>query len=143
MVRDFTRIEDVIAAIYSSLSGPAGGRDWSEHEEIFHPDARLMRTGVDENGVSWIKIMTPAEYRDNVALFFSKAPFYEIERERRIEQFGNIATVWSTYVDARDPAGADVQRRGVNAGLLFRGPDGRWRIMALVWDNEREGVRLA
>ena len=66
-------------------------------------DAKYIRTGVDENGVSWSKIMSLEEYREDVAYAFKIVPFYEIELERRVEQFGNIAHAWSTYEERRDP----------------------------------------
>ena len=35
------------------------------------------------------------------------------------------------------------ERRGVNSIQLFKDPDLGWRIMAMIWDNEREGVAIA
>ena len=139
---DFTRIGDVLDSLYATLSGPPGERDWSTRHEFFHPDARMIRTGVDENGVPWLKIMTLDEYRDDVALPFKYIPFYEIELERHVEQFGNIAHAWSIYEERRDPKAPEIERRGINSVQLFRDQDRRWRIMTIIWDNEREGVKL-
>ena len=141
MTYDFTRIADVLEALYATLSGPAGERDWDARHQFFHPDAKLIRTGVDENGVSWLKIMTLEEYREDVAFIFKRIPFFEIETERRVEQFGNIAHAWSIYEERRDPS-ASVERRGINSIQLFRDQDRRWRIMSIIWDNEREGLAL-
>jgi hypothetical protein len=141
MTYDFTRIADVLEALYATLSGPAGERDWDARHQFFHPDAKLIRTGVDENGVSWLKIMTLEEYREDVAFIFKRIPFFEIETERRVEQFGNIAHAWSIYEERRDPS-ASVERRGINSIQLFRDQDRRWRIMSIIWDNEREGLTL-
>lgn len=139
---DFTRIGDVLDALYATLSGPAGERDWALRGEFFHPDAKHIRTGVDENGVSWLKIMTLDEYREDVAFIFKHVPFFEIETERRVEQFGNIAHAWSTYEERRDPKASEIERRGVNSIQLFRDSERRWRIMSILWDNEREGAML-
>ena len=37
---------------------------------------------------------------------------------------------------------AEPERRGINSIQLFRDPDRGWRIMAMIWDNEREGVTI-
>ena len=69
--------------------------------------------------------------------------FFEIEIGRRIDVMGNIAHVWSAY-EARSSLGDTVpERRGVNSIQLFKDPDLGWRIMAMIWDNEREGVAIA
>jgi hypothetical protein len=86
--------------------------------------------------------MSLEEYREDVAYAFRIVPFYEIELERRVEQFGNIAHAWSTYEERRDPKAPAIERRGINSIQLFRGPDRRWRIMSIIWDNERDGVNL-
>jgi len=139
---DFTRIGDVLDALYATLSGPAGDRDWEVRHQFFHPEAKLIRTGVDENGVSWLKIMTLEEYREDVAFIFKRIPFFEIETERRVEQFGNIAHAWSTYEEKRSPDTAEIERRGINSIQMFRDSERRWRITSIIWDNEREGVKL-
>lgn len=142
MKYDFTRIADVLDALYASISGPAGERDWAFRGEFFHPDAKLIRTGVDEFGASWLKIMTLEEYREDVALTFKIVPFHEIELERHIEQFGNIAHAWSIYEERRAPDAPTIERRGINSIQLFRDQDRRWRIVSILWDNEREDVKL-
>ena len=68
--------------------------------------------------------------------------FYEVEIAQRIDLFGNIAHAWSAY-EARDALDDEVpERRGINSIQLFRDPELGWRIMAMIWDNEREGVSL-
>jgi hypothetical protein len=139
---DPTNLDAVVGALYAALSGPPGERDWSLQDEAFHPNAQLIRTGVDEFGTPWFKLMTLEEYRESVAYFFSKVPFYEMETNRRVEIFGNIAQVWSTYEEKRAPDAAEVERRGVNAIQLIRDENSHWRIISVIWDNEREGLKL-
>lgn len=52
----------LINELYVTISGPAGTRDWSREREIFHPEAQLMRTGVDEGGRPWIRVMSVDDY---------------------------------------------------------------------------------
>ncbi len=51
--------------------------------------------------------------------------------------FGNIAQVWSHYEARRSPDDQDVERRGVNSIQLFREAGHGWRIIHMIWDNER------
>ena len=137
------KIGAVIDAMYAMISGPAGPRDWARQRDVFHPDARQMRTGVDENGKPWIKIMGLDAYRENVTPFFDTTPFYEIETARRIDVFGNMAHVWSVYEARSAPSADAVERRGVNSIQLYRDDAGAWRIVSMIWDNEREGLKVA
>jgi len=142
MPNDETAIGDVIDGMYAMISGPAGPRDWSLQAEYFHPEARQMRTAVDEAGRSSVLIMGLEEYRANTTPFFDAEPFYEVELGRQVEVFGNMAHVWSLYEAKRDPTDLVPERRGINSIQLFKGPDGAWRIISMIWDNERPGLSL-
>ena len=139
---DPTSLSAVIGAMYAMVSGPAGPRDWPAQKTIFHPDARQMRTGVDNQGRAWLKIMTLDDYAADTRVFFEANDFFEIEIARRVHEFGNIAHVWSVY-EARRQAGDTVpERRGINSIQLFRNGHGHWKITSMIWDNEREGVAV-
>jgi hypothetical protein len=127
--------------LYASISGPAGPRDLARELALFHPTGRLMRTGVDESGRPWIKVMTPEEYHADTADFFAAGDFYEIEIARRVERFGNIAWVRSVYEARRHPDDPEVLKRGVNSLQLYHDGE-RWWILTNLWDNEREGVEV-
>src|SRR3954469_22625396 len=94
---DEAAIGAVVDAMYAMVSGPAGPRDWSRQPQVFHPDARQMRTGVDASGAPWIKVMTPQSYTADTADFFATTDFFEVEIARRIDILGNMAHVWSLY----------------------------------------------
>jgi hypothetical protein len=130
----------VVDAMYAMVSGPAGPRDWSWQGEVFHEDARQMRTGVADTGTPWIKIMNPAAYAADTAPFFAATPFFEVEIARRIDVLGNMAHVWSLYEARRAPEDTTPERRGINSIQLFKGADGAWKIISMIWDNERPGV---
>ena len=82
--------------------------------------------------------MTLDQYAANTTPFFAANDFFEIETSRRIDLFGNIAHVWSCY-EARTSLGdAEPERRGINSIQLFRHPEHGWRIIHMIWDNERD-----
>jgi hypothetical protein len=135
---DQEAIGAVIDEMYSMISGPAGPRDWSRQANCFLPEARQVRTWVDDEARPQMLAMGLDEYRENTTPFFMVNAFYEVETGRRIDLFGNMAHVWSHYEARTSPDDADVERRGINSIQLFRHPELGWRIVHMIWDNERE-----
>jgi len=136
-VNDEEHIGAVIDEMYAMISGPAGPRDWSRQRNSFLPEARQVRTWVDDQGRPARKMMGLDEYAANTAPFFAENDFFEIETARRVDVFGNMAHVWSNY-EARTSLDDPVpERRGINSIQLFRHPDEGWKIISMIWDNER------
>ena len=136
-MNDEKQIGAVIDEMYAMISGPAGPRDWSRQANCFLPEARQVRTFIDEQGRPGMLAMGLDDYAANTTSFFMANDFYEVETSRRIDLFGNIAHVWSGYEARTSPEAADVERRGINSIQLFRHPDLGWRIISMIWDNER------
>jgi hypothetical protein len=134
---DEEEIGAVIDETYAMISGPAGPRDWCRQANCFLPEARQVRTWVDPDGRPQKLSMSLDDYAANTTPFFAENAFYEVETSRRIDVFGNIAHVWSGYEARRSPDDSDVERRGINSIQLFRDPDLGWRIIHMIWDNER------
>ncbi|WP_421791159.1 hypothetical protein [Hyphobacterium sp.] len=139
---DETEIRSIVQAIYEMISGPPGPRDWSKQLDYFHPDCRQIRTGVDDNGQPWHLMMSLDEYRENTTPFFNVGGFYELELACEVRVFGNIAHAWSSYEAKTDLADPEPERRGINSIQLYKDASGKWRIIAMIWDNERDGVAL-
>ena len=147
---DVESIEAIIAAAYDVISGPAGKkRDWERERALFWPGARLiptatvpgrndvdLATGRVRPTVDLAPLMLDVEgYIDRVEPIFAKTGFYEKEIARRIEQFGQIAHVWSTYESRYDSNDAAPFMRGINSIQLFN--DGsRWWILSIYWQHE-------
>jgi hypothetical protein len=135
------QLASLIDEFYATISGPAGPRDWSREREIFHPQARLMRTGVDEAGRPWIRVMSVDDYVEDTTPFFAANDFHEIEVARRVDRFGNWAHVRSIYEARRSPGDLELLKRGVNSIQLFHDGE-RWRVVSVLWDNERAGLEV-
>ena len=147
---DVESIEAIIAAAYDSISGSAGKkRDWDRMRSLFISGARLIPTAVDagRNDVDLAtgrvrptgglapQLLDVDAYIARVEPFFATTGFYEKEVARRIEQFGQIAHVWSTYESRHDPNDAEPFMRGINSIQLFN--DGsRWWILSIYWQHE-------
>ncbi|GAB3332131.1 DUF4440 domain-containing protein [Marilutibacter aestuarii] len=142
MPNDLDSIDAAIAGMYAMISGPAGPRDWRRQDDCFHPDCRQIRTGVDADGTPWMQAFDLAAYRQDVDRLLSSQGFHEVETARELQVFGNIAHAWSRYEARVAPDAPQVERRGVNSIQLYREADGRWRIIHMIWDNERPGLSL-
>jgi len=140
--RDRAEIGAAVDAMYAMISGPRGPRDWSLQQTCFHPEARQIRTWVDEAGKPAFRIMGLADYASDTTPFFAANDFFEVEIGRRIDLFGNIAHVWSAYEARTALDDAEPERRGINSIQLFKDAERGWRIIAMIWDNEREGLVL-
>ena len=134
---DEAAIGAVIDEMYAMISGPKGPRDWSRQANCFLPEARQVRTWIDDQGRPQKLCMTLEQYEANTTPFFAENDFYEVETARRIDVFGNMAHVWSAYEARRTPDEEPPERRGINSIQLFRDPDLGWRIIHMIWDNER------
>src|SRR5207248_11800026 len=74
-------------------------------------------------------------YIARVEQYFANIGFYEKEIARQVEQFGQIAHVWSTYESRHDPSDSQPFMRGINSIQLFN--DGkRWWILSIYWQHE-------
>lgn len=137
---DVESVDAVIRAMYEVISGPAGERDWDRERNLLAPGARLMPTRPRPEGGHGIEIFDLEGYIASRTPFFAANDFYEIEIARREERFGNIVHAWSTYEGRRAPGG-ELLFRGINSIQLYHDGD-RWWVVAVLWDNEREGAPL-
>jgi hypothetical protein len=133
---DTDSIESLTKALYEVISGPAGPRDWARFRSLFADGARLIVMRVTA-GRSAPSVMTVDDYARNAGASFEKNAFYESEADRRVETFGNIAHVFSTYESRRAP-GEKPFARGINSFQLVK-DGGAWKVMTILWDSEREG----
>lgn len=138
---DLHNLDDVLRVFYESISGPAGGQDWERSASLFHPDARLVRTRLDEAGKPVAFSFSVEGYRESTAPILAQFDFYERETGRRTIRFGNIAQAFSVYEAYDKPAGGKMLKRGINMIHLFD-DGGRWWIMHVIWDDERAGVSV-
>lgn len=134
---DVGSIDAIIAALYDVISGPAGQkRDWQRFHSLFVPGARLIPTGVNQQGAVGHRVVTPEGYVTSSGAWLEENGFFEREIGRTTEQFGNIAHVFSAYDSKRTLEDAQPFARGINSIQLLN--DGnRWWIVSIFWDSER------
>jgi len=97
--KDVASLDSIMKAVYDVISGDAGkSRDWDRFRSLFHKDARLIPSGKNpQTGVVGARVMTPEDYVKGSGPFLEKNGFHERELARHVDQYGNIAQVFSTY----------------------------------------------
>ncbi len=129
-------VDEVIAALYAGVSGPAERpRDWAAFARLFVPNARIGVTSASEGGGVAVHLMEAAEFGELNDRVFGGRGFFESEVHREQSGFGGVLHVWSVYEARRSPHEAPYAR-GANSLQMVRTPEG-WRIAALTWDHER------
>lgn len=135
--KDVASLDAIMKAVYEVISGDAGQkRDWDRFRTLFHKDARLIPTGKNpQTKVVVARAHTPEEYITRSEPFFMKEGFFESEKARRVDLFGNIAQVFSTYEARHARSDKTPFLRGINSFQLLN--DGkRWWIVTIYWQAE-------
>lgn len=136
---DVRSIDSILGATYDVISGSAGKkRDWDRFRSLFYPGARLIPTGKRPNETEVrSRVLTPDDYVERSAPFLEKEGFFERGVSNKIETFGNIAQVFSTYESRHNAGDAQPFQRGINSFQLVN--DGkRWWIMTIMWEAETQ-----
>ena len=134
---DVATMDSIVAAVYDVISGPAGKRDWDRFRSLFIPSARLIPTGPRPTGEVGSRVLTVEDYAQRAGASFEKQGFFEREVSRRLERFGSIAHIFSTYESRHAKDDAKPFQRGINSIQLMN--DGkRWWVVTIFWQGEDE-----
>jgi hypothetical protein len=133
---DVATLDAIVTAMYDSISGPKGDRDWDRIRSLHLPGSHLIPTGVRANGENGLRVLDIEGWIDGALPLFEENDFYEVEVARHTDRFGNIAQAFSTY-ECRWEENGPAFMRGVNSIQLLK-KDGRWWVVCVFWDNETE-----
>jgi hypothetical protein len=134
---DVSSIDNIVKASYETISGGVGmPRQWDRDRSLYDPNVRFVSIDVDPKTKDVIAhSMSHQDFVDHADNFMVKEGFEEHELKHVTRQFGNAATVLSSYEGSVASTGK-VVTRGVNIFQLYF--DGkRWWILSMVWDDER------
>jgi hypothetical protein len=135
---DVSSIDNIVKASYETISGAVGvPRQWGRDRSLYDPNVRFVSISIDPQTKT---IITHSEshqdFVDAADAFMVKEGFQERELKHLTRQFGNVATVLSSYEGSVASTGK-VVTLGVNIFQLYF--DGkRWWILSMIWDEERE-----
>ena len=126
---DLAEIDKTVHAVYDVISGPPGQkRDFDRMRSLFAPGATMKAIGP-----KGLRGGTVEDYISRNAAILEKEGFTETELGHRVELWGNLATVWSSY-DGRTASGS-FHERGINSFQLVK-VDGKWLVASILWQEE-------
>ena len=139
---DKTDFRELTRELYRVVSAAPAQRNWDAVRDFYHPEARLVRTGVNPDGSPFVRVFTLDAYIENVReLLDGETRFCEVEVAQESVVFGNVARLTSVYEFTWQSPRETRRGRGVNFFTLVC-EAGKWRVMSIVWDNERPGLSL-
>lgn len=140
---DVASIDSIVKAVYEVISGDAGvKRDWNRFKSLFYPGARMFPTNKNPNTKkAGGRFITPEDYIERSGPFLEKEGFHEREIARRVEQYGNIAHIFTTYEAKHKLSDEKPFMRGINSIQLLN--DGtRWWVVTIAWSPETPDTPL-
>ncbi len=136
---DVASAEAIIAALYDVISGARGqDRDWQRFRSLFTSGARLIVGAPSPDGRVPSRNMTVEEYVVAADPFLKRDGFWEREIARRVERYGNVTHVFSTYESRVNTPDSPPFSRGINSIQLVTNGE-RWWVVTILWDFERPG----
>jgi hypothetical protein len=146
---DVDTVDHLVTSLYDVISGPAGKpRDWDRFRSLFLPDGRLgvvrpetpaTRDAPARKGDA--VFLTPDMYVQRDDPYFKTHGFFERSIANRIEEFGDLVHVWSTYESRHAEHDSQPFTRGINSIQIVYA-QGRFWVASILWDEERSGLAL-
>ena len=129
-------LDSILYHLYDVISGEKGQeRDWKFMRSLFVSGAQLIPVRENAEGRMTSTSMSVEDYIQNAGPYLIENGFFEKEIHRTIDQFGNIAQVFSTYESYHSEKEIKPFARGINSiQLLF--DNNRWWIVNIYWQNE-------
>ena len=140
MGEKINRIEVVINSLYDSISFKKGERpNLHKLKKLFIDEARLIRTTKDSHEIMSVEdFINSFNTRIDAGAFIE---FREYEIKKRIEMFGGIAHVFSTYETDFETPGGKLNARGINSIQLME-INGEWKVVNIFWYNEDDDNKI-
>lgn len=139
-VADHAEISRLAATFFAAFtSGPACGARLDSLREVLLPQAVIVKTcGQQPTMYDVDTFIAPRR-----ALLTSGAltQFHEWEVSERTELFGSIAQRFSSYAKSGLQNGSAFSAQGMKTLQFVRSAPG-WRISAVAWDDERDGLTV-
>jgi hypothetical protein len=130
---DVKSIDAILTELYAVISGPAGDRDWNRFRSLFAKNA-LLTSVTKEASDHPVKPMSPDDYISLAGDYFKTHGFYEKPIVNKVDRFGNIVQVFSSY-ESRNAPNEKPFARGINSIQLFYDQN-RWWVLSILWDEE-------
>jgi hypothetical protein len=127
---------DIPAAIDAAITGPTD-KDRTCMRQLFLPEARLIVLASGADGATTDTVLTLDDWIARVKAR-GNAQLEEKQLKFKIDTFGSIAHLWSTYAVLSDGKQA---ARGINSIQAVK-VSGGWRVLGITWQAESAAVPL-
>jgi len=128
-------LDSTIKTLYAVISGEKGeARNWELFNYLFKPEAKLIPTGTNKQGIHIARFMTPQEYIDGNGKWLIDNGFFEKEVARSVHKFGNIAQVFTTYEAYNHLNKTKPFMTGINSVQMLY-DNNRWWIVNIYWQQ--------
>jgi hypothetical protein len=126
-------LDEAIQRLYQVISFSEGGTpDWAGMKDLFAASARITR--VTPEGVDALDLPNFQAMFTELLECGAVLSFFEYETGRRVEFFGAVAHVLSSYETKRSADALIPFGQGINSiQLLWTGS--RWSVLSLLWDE--------
>lgn len=135
-------IDSIVTSVYEVVSGEVGeDRDWDLHRTIFHPGAQIVANYVDDEGNYQIHFNDVEGYVSNYRDYFKENDLHEVDINRKVEVFGNLAHVLSTFESYKKPDDSTAYKQGMASIQLYNDGE-RWWVISMYYKNETEDDKI-
>jgi len=135
-------VDTTIETLYKVISGEKGEeRNWDLFTYLFHENAKLIPSRPNQNGNSEVSFMTPQQYINTSGKWLIENGFYEKEISKKVEVFGAVTHVFSTYESFKSKTDTEPFMRGINSIQLFNDGERYW-ILNVFWASETESTPI-
>ena len=128
-------LDGIIKAYYDVVTVKKGEKISYERDSLLHvPNAAVGMAQKGKDGKVNLKLISLKQFHKASDASLEKDGFYEKEISRRVENFGAIYQVWSTY-ETKNVEDGPVIERGINSIQLYFDGSRFW-ILSWVFDHE-------
>jgi hypothetical protein len=134
------KLDAVLKSLYEKISFKTGERpDTQRLQTLFADGARLIRT--DKENITNMSVNDFINnYEDRIDNGQIKA-FTEYEISRKVDRFGRIIHVLSTYGTSLETGDGLIKMRGINSIQLIE-IDNDWKVVTILWYAEDEENKI-
>ena len=113
----------------------------SDHSNLFHNPLKMINEIKQFQYLKYKIPDTSDEFIQYAKPFIDGTGFYEYEIARKVEEFGHVVHVWSTFESKYSKEDEKPYTRGINSIQLLNDQK-RWWVMNIYWNKETEEFPL-
>ena len=131
-------LDGIIKAFYDVVTVKKGDKISFGRDSLLHvPEAIVGITKKGKDGKMKLQMISLKQFHQESDVSLEKDGFFEKELSRKVEKFGSIYQVWSTY-ETKNSADGPLLQRGINSIQLFFDGTRFWILSWVAEDESKE-----